>query len=445
MFAGLTAGKFVGGAAIIGILTTSWSYVKTFFSKIYSLIFIRVIIRGQAKRAVQMLLQSEFKCSTIGVKEITGKNEYVRPKQRNQMVGFEKIPREATIWWRNWKPLVISSEGSFKITFLRGMYNKDTLLIEAINKFNAIQREENWVDGDRFRVIRKYGSIGKEMIGTSQSHDKTETPTNGEWDDDGDYYETSFKEVHKPIGWNRDDLGQPKPQGAMDALALNESAHEAIREAFLWRNNETWFKSHSIPWKRGWQIYGKTGTGKTAFVRALGQELNLPVLLFDLSTMTNVDFSEAWNDAMDYSPCIVLFEDIDGVFDGRKNIANKGMKQGLSFDCFLNTIDGVENTDGIFKIITTNYVDKIDPALGVVATGNEMSTRPGRIDRVIKFDLPDFQGRDKIASRILCDFPKKTWEYIIEEGNEDTGAQFQERCCRKALNLFWEKEQLKVN
>ena len=36
----------------------------------------------------------------------------------------------------------------------------------------------------------------------------------------------------------------------------------------------------------------------------------------------------------------------------------------LTFDCLLNCLDGVERADGIFTIITTNDIGKIDPALG---------------------------------------------------------------------------------
>lgn len=179
-------------------------------------------------------------------------------------------------------------------------------------------------------------------------------------------------------------------------------------------------------------------TGKSAFTRALAQELNMPIVVFDLSTMNNSDFANAWDTALEYAPCIALFEDIDAVFDGRKNIANTGMEQGLSFDFLLNVIDGVQNSDGVFKIVTTNNPDKIDPALGNVCNGDEMSTRPGRIDRVVHFSALDNEGKEKMAQRILGDFPREKWQHIFEKAHDDTGAQFQERCCRVALQLFWQ-------
>ena len=41
-----------------------------------------------------------------------------------------------------------------------------------------------------------------------------------------------------------------------------------------------------------------------------------------------------------------------------------GMSIPLTFDCLLNCLDGVERSDGIFTIISTNDVSKVDPALG---------------------------------------------------------------------------------
>jgi SpoVK/Ycf46/Vps4 family AAA+-type ATPase len=159
--------------------------------------------------------------------------------------------------------------------------------------------------------------------------------------------------------------------------------------------------------------------------------------------MSNQDFNRIWKDTIGtYAPCICLFEDIDGVFDGRENVATRGkMDQGLSFDCFLNCLDGVENTDGLFIVVSTNNIDKLDNAIGVPNNGDGMSTRPGRIDRTLFFDSLDENGREKMANRILGDFDKDKWSFILDEGGNynDTGAQFQERCCRLALKLFWDK------
>jgi SpoVK/Ycf46/Vps4 family AAA+-type ATPase len=151
--------------------------------------------------------------------------------------------------------------------------------------------------------------------------------------------------------------------------------------------------------------------------------------------MNNKELIERWKDMLSTAPCIALLEDIDTIFDGRTNIS--GIQGGgLTFDCLLNVLDGVTPNDGLFLAVTTNRVEKLDPALGVPTNGH--STRPGRIDKAICMAPPDDAGRTKIATRILSDW-KHVIPSIVSEGEKDTGAQFQNRCCELALKLYWTK------
>lgn len=104
----------------------------------------------------------------------------------------------------------------------------------------------------------------------------------------------------------------------------------------------------------------------------------------------------------------------------------------------------MENSDGVVLMITTNKVEDLDEALGRPRTdkhinGTCISTRPGRIDRVLELPLLDEKCRIKIAERILCDFPKFI-DKVVKDGDGDTGAQFQERCSQIALREYWENK-----
>jgi len=434
---------FAGGAAI-GIITVFWNYIKLIFNKCLNIFIVQMDIKNyNMKFAVKYYLINHFTCSPIGKKNYMGVNEYIRPLKRNALVGLESIPEQPTLWRKNKKFMLISMDeqsGGISISFIRGTFSSKQFIIDAVDEFNRSGGLHNEENERRFYVKRVIGNIGVKMqsSGEGQGSSMPEQAT----DSCGNDIRTSF-----PLKWTLDEIGQPQADNALDSLSLSQNILDAVDEAKTWKQSEEWFKDKGIPWKRGFLLHGKPGTCKTAFTRALGQELNVPIFSFDLATMSNQDFIMEWHKTISHTPCIVLFEDIDGVFDGRENIATHGMENGLTFDCFLNSIDGVENTDGMFIIITTNDISKIDSAIGLPSNGSpeessmsSMSTRPGRIDRTIEFRTLDPAGREKMANRIFNGIPKHQWESILNDKHDDTGAQFQERCSRLAVKLFWENK-----
>jgi hypothetical protein len=188
-------------------------------------------------------------------------------------------------------------------------------------------------------------------------------------------------------------------------------------------------------------------TGKTSLAKAIGQHLDLPIHFFDISGMSNYEFCKEWSNMLGSTPCIALIEDVDAVFNGRENVRNRNNNLDLlTFDCFLNCIDGVQNTDGLFLIVTTNRVELLDEALGKPRTdkdpnGTNISTRPGRIDRAFELKKLDKDCRIKIAKRILSDCPEFI-DKIVEKGEGDSPAQFVERLTQVALKHFWDNKDL---
>jgi len=201
-------------------------------------------------------------------------------------------------------------------------------------------------------------------------------------------------------------------------------------------NLDTMFKatiSTIIPWRRGWLLHGAPGTGKTSLVRAIGEDFDLPIFVFHLATLYNNELQAAWQKMLGNAPCIALIEDIDAVFEGRENRAGGH----LTFDCLLNCLDGVERADGVLLIVTTNHLEKLDPALGVPES--HVSSRPGRLDQILELRDLDEDGRRKLCRRILEEWPE-TWEETVHSGLGETGAQFQERCTQLALRRYWSAE-----
>jgi hypothetical protein len=343
------------------------------------------------------------------------------------------------------------------ITCLRGTINVDKLVENAIaarNKatWNIVEKE---ADSNRFNIIyfpeREYNS-----------HEKANHSQGYVW-----YKQTQYR----LLGINPDQLGREKLNegSALNNLFFPKEVKDLIDIVSLWVKSRDWYKSKGIPWKRGWLLYGPPGTGKTALARAFAEDLDLPIYFFSLAQMSNNELITSWQAMQLNIPCIALIEDIDNVFDKRKNIAQNAMTFGqmfgsennttaesqgassavrmpLTFDTLLNCIDGVDKSNGVFTIITTNDISKIDPAIGVpelLADGTAIfkSTRPGRIDKAIELGYMSKENKIEMAQKIVSDFPEKMPEILshIAKNEIETPAQFQEYCSQIALQEFWKK------
>lgn len=439
---------FAGGAALGSLLAAFWSHLRSAYQVLASRVLMTVTLEGYQAEAMQCFLRSKLSASSWGPRAYLGWMLYVQPKRRVQVVTMEVTPPAGRIYWRGWRPVWATTGGQSSVeledgvnsssyyqrnlglTYLRGTFDPDALVMEATEYFNT-QVHENCEAAGRHYVKHVFGTAGKlRMAGGRQQQGSL--PAGSPTDLRGCLQ-------YRPLAWEFNQLGAPRRPGvsAVDALALDEDARQLVIEAHRWKASEHWHRERGLPWRRGWLLHGEPGTGKTAFVRAIAEDLDLPVFAFDLASLLNNELQAEWAQMLTAVPAIALLEDIDAVFHGRENIV-AGENAGLTFDCLLNCLDGVQRADGLIVAITTNHLDKIDPALGLpseaATAGAYQSSRPGRVDRLLEFRPPDAVGRRQIASRVLIDHPE-LWDPVIDAGQGDTGAQFQERCGRLALEL----------
>jgi hypothetical protein len=473
--------KYLAGGAAIGLIAGFWNQIKAVLWRIASLFVQRIEVPTEAAHnALISYLVANYRRSRF-YDRMYGANYEHQRDGRFGLIPYELFGSRSVLFWRGCWPFVFSNaqEGKARtgqphaehgdggernggkvystLTFLRGTLDAEAVMRAACASCNkltwAVASEEEEAQS-RFAIYRV------------PDHDRGEDGYSSESNGLPWYRQAS----HRLLAHTPEQLGKaPLHNGrALDNLIFPQRVKDLIREIELWRSSRPWYLSRGIPWKRGWLLYGPPGTGKTALARAFAEDLNMPIYVFNLAVMSNHDLLEAWTDMQVNVPCIALIEDIDNIFHGRENVSRKpGMmplllarKRGddgeqspsslvpLTFDCLLNCLDGVERADGIFTIITTNDVAKVDPALGQPRTLPDgavefISTRPGRIDKAVELTWMEPADKKLMARRILGEYAREyqaMLDFIDRYPDlKETPAQFQERCAQVALACFWKE------
>ncbi|TFY52156.1 hypothetical protein EVG20_g10683, partial [Dentipellis fragilis] len=198
-------------------------------------------------------------------------------------------------------------------------------------------------------------------------------------------------------------FGLPRRKRPLQSVVLQQGVGEKIEadiRAFLARRE--WYANRGIPYRRGYLLHGPPGSGKSSFIQALAGSLSYDICLLNLSERGLAD--DKLNHLMTNAPerSFILIEDVDAAFNKRVQTSEDGYQSSVTFSGFLNALDGVASGEERIIFLTTNHIEKLDPAL----------IRPGRVDLAALID----DATPQQAKRLFLHFYGKEADEKTELG-----------------------------
>ena len=199
------------------------------------------------------------------------------------------------------------------------------------------------------------------------------------------------------MGNSKKMVNSEKPKTKFDDVAGVEEAKEEVQEIVDFLKYPGRYVEIGAKIPKGVLLVGSPGTGKTLLAKAVAGEAEVP--FFSVSGSSFIEmfvgvgaarvrdlFEQAKKDA----PSIIFIDEIDAIGKSR---AAGGMMGGndereQTLNQLLAEMDGFGTDVPVIVLAATNRPEVLDAAL----------LRPGRFDRQVLVDKPDYEGRIKILN-----------------------------------------------
>lgn len=417
---------FVALAGLGAILAAGWRQVRSFFSYIYGFLVVEAQIDYLVNAPITRCLRTRWHLVP------TGKYWIVCYTMRHQLLRMNvkvpfRLPNHKSTYYRGRHILFVNGSPGNNMTIKTFRWtNIEDIIREAL----AMEVEQD-------KNLQRTGGSSRFCVHDVTGRDKSTMDYPSRLDGPADANTGSntvsdnsvpfvFTDIDRSFVYEREHYTETPHSYSDGTIFLPPEAKQLLEETEKWFHQREWFQQRVIPWRRGMLLYGPGGTGKSTFALILARKLAIPIYRFHLNTLSNKEYMDKIYQME--TPSVVLFEDFDRIFKGRESVENKH----LSFDTVINSMSGVKTLEGVVFVLTTNNVDSIDPAIGVQMDGSTMSTRPGRVDRVLYMGAMADEQRYMLIDRTLGDWPDLV-ELAKGATQNFTIVQTQEFCVQLAL------------
>jgi len=229
------------------------------------------------------------------------------------------------------------------------------------------------------------------------------------------------------------------PDVSWEDIGGLEDIKQELKEAVEWPlKYPKLFEKAGIRPLNGILLFGPPGCGKTLLAKAIANQsqsnfiaIKGPEIFSKWVGESEKAVREIFRKARQAAPSIIYFDEIDAISSGRG-----AYETTHTFASIVNQIlvemDGIENRKGIVIIASTNRPDIVDPAF----------LRPGRFDRLIFVEAPDYKARLnilKVHTKYMPLSESISLENIAQKTEGYSGADLENVCREAGMQAIREK------
>lgn len=198
------------------------------------------------------------------------------------------------------------------------------------------------------------------------------------------------------IGSSKKLINSEKPNVKFTDVAGVEEAKEEVKEIVDFLKNPSRYINLGAKIPKGVLLVGPPGTGKTLLAKAVAGEANVPFFSVNGSSFIEMFVGvgasrvrDLFEMAKKEAPAIVFIDEIDAIGKSRAagGFGGGNDEREQTLNQLLAEMDGFSSeANPVIVLAATNRPEVLDAAL----------LRPGRFDRQVLVDKPDFKGRSEI-------------------------------------------------